>query len=165
MHAYFATLARYSAWANSRLFKACLALTEPDYRAQRGAFFGSIHGTLNHILVADRTWMARLAGGDAGIPRLDTILHDDREALWQTRRAEDAAIIAYIESLAPARLNDVLKYRTLRGEPQQTPMPMVLGHLFNHAAHHRGQVHGLLSQVPVDPPPLDLLYCIRGEPA
>ncbi|MBE0529307.1 MAG: damage-inducible protein DinB [Rhodospirillales bacterium] len=165
MHAYFATLAHYNAWANSRLFKACLALTETDYRAQCGAFFGSIHGTLNHILVADRTWMARLAGGDAGIPRLDTILHDDREALWQARRAEDAAIIAFIESLAPARLNDVLKYRTLREEPQQTPLPLVLGHLFNHATHHRGQVHGLLSQVPVDPPPLDLLYFSRGEPA
>ena len=165
MRDYFLTLARHNAWANTRLFKACLALTEADYRAQRGAFFGSIHGTLNHLLVADRTWMARLTGGDAGIDRLDTILYDDRQALWAARQAQDAAAIAFVEALAPIRLGEILEYRTFRGTPQRTPIPLVVGHMFNHATHHRGQVHGLLSQVPTDPPPLDLLYFTRGEPA
>lgn len=165
MHDYFLTLARYNQWANARLHKACLALDEAAYKAPRGAFFGSIHGTLNHILVADRIWMARLTGGDAGIPSLDTILHDDRQALWAARQAEDAGIIAFVEALAPARLEEILDYRTTIGTVMHTPIPLVLGHMFNHQTHHRGQVHGLLSQVPTDPPPLDLLYFTRGEPA
>lgn len=165
MHDYFRTLARYNAWANARLYKACLALNEADYRAPRGAFFGSIHGTLNHILVADRIWMMRLRGGDAGIKRLDTILHDDRDALWQARQAEDAGIVAFVEAMDPTRLEEILDYRTTIGTHVRTPMPLVLGHMFNHETHHRGQAHGLLSQVPVDPPPLDLLYFTRGEPA
>ena len=165
MRDYFLTLARYNAWANTRLYRACLALSEADYRAPRGAFFGSIHGTLNHILVGDRIWMARFNGGDAGIKRLDTILHDDRDALWQARQAEDAGIVAFVEAMAPARLEEILDYRTTIGTSLSTPLSLVLGHMFNHETHHRGQVHGLLSQVPVDPPPLDLLYFTRGEPA
>lgn len=165
MDDHFLTLARYNAWANARLYRACLDLSETDYRAPRGAFFGSIHGTLNHILVADRIWMARLEGGDAGISALDTILHDDRAALWEARQAHDSAIVAFVEAMPPARLTETLAYRTTIGTAQQTPMPLVLGHMFNHQTHHRGQVHGLLSQVPVDPPPLDLLYFTRGVPA
>ncbi|MCG8510400.1 MAG: DinB family protein [Rhodospirillales bacterium] len=160
------TLAAYGAWANERLYGAIAGLSDDDYRADRGAFFGSIHGTLNHILVADRLWMGRLVDDMPDIPTLDTILHDHFTDLRAARRAEDKRIADFVGSLPPARLDDVLSYRTMAGDANRTPIGLVLTHMFNHATHHRGQVHGLLSQVPADPPPLDLIYFLResGEP-
>jgi uncharacterized damage-inducible protein DinB len=102
MHDYFRTLARYNALGQHRLYKACLKLSEADYRAPRGAFFGSIHGTLNHILVADRIWLARLGGGEAGIARLAPSPRRPRDPV-EARQAQDAALIAAVEDLAPAR--------------------------------------------------------------
>jgi uncharacterized damage-inducible protein DinB len=163
---YFRTLARYNAWANRRLFDACLALPEDAYRRSRPAFFGSIHATLNHILVGDRLWMARIEGvDDAGITRLDQILHQDRDALWRARQDEDARIRAYADGLGDAALGGVLAYANTAGRRFETPLPFVLGHLFNHATHHRGQVHDMLTQVPVEPPALDLIYYLRDRPS
>lgn len=155
------TLARYNRWANERLYAACRALADETYRADRGAFFGSIHGTLNHILVGDRAWLGRLEGVDRGIRSLDQILYDDLPALAEARSEEDARIIAFADGLVPERAEEPLVYRTIAGEAQETPIGLVVLHMINHATHHRGQVHGLLSQVPTDPPPLDLIYFLR----
>lgn len=155
------TMAAYGAWANERIYGAIAELSDEDYRAERGAFFGSIHGTLNHILVADRLWMGRLVDDMPDIPTLDTILYGGFADLRAARRAEDKRIAGFVDSLPPARLDDVLSYRTMAGDANQTPIRLVLTHMFNHATHHRGQAHGLLSQVPADPPPLDLIYFLR----
>ncbi|MCP5370243.1 MAG: damage-inducible protein DinB [Hyphomicrobiales bacterium] len=157
----FAVLARYNAWANRRLYAACADLSEADYMAPRQAFFGSLHGTLNHILVGDRLWLGRLVGDVPAIPALDTVLYDGFAALRAAREAQDAAAVAFVDGLSPADLEAVLTYRTMAGEPQRTPVHWVLTHMFNHATHHRGQAHDLLSQVPADPPPLDLIYFLR----
>lgn len=161
MRDYFTTLAGHNRWANRRLFEACAALSDADYRAERGAFFGSLHGTLNHILVADRLWMGRLTDEDPGIPTLDTILHDDLAALKTAREQEDIRIVEFVTGMPDERFRVPLRYRTIKGERCETPTHMVLAHMFNHATHHRGQAHGLLSQVPADPPPLDLIYFLR----
>ena len=155
------TLARYNRWANQRLYAACRALDDETYRADRSAFFGSIHGTLNHILVGDRAWLSRLQGADRGIRSLDQILYDDLPTLTDARTEEDARIIAFVDGLDPEQLDEPLVYRTISGEAHETPIGLVVLHMINHATHHRGQVHGLLSQIPTDPPPLDLIYFLR----
>jgi uncharacterized damage-inducible protein DinB len=157
------TLARYNHWANQPLFDACRALADETYRADRGAFFGSIHRTLNHILVGDRAWLGRLEGIDRGIRSLDQILYDDLPDLTVARTEEDARIIAFVDGLDPERLEEPLVYRTIAGEAQETAIGLVVLHMINHATHHRGQIHCMLSQIPTDPPPLDLIYFLREQ--
>jgi uncharacterized damage-inducible protein DinB len=155
---YFRTLARYNQWANRRLYAACASLSEAEYMRERPAFFHSIHGTLNHVLVGDRVWMGRLTGHRARIASLDQILYGELAGLRVAREAEDAMIIHLVDTLDQPRLNSTLRYSTMDGKAKALPMAMVLGHMFNHQTHHRGQAHGLLSATAVKPPPLDLLY-------
>jgi uncharacterized damage-inducible protein DinB len=163
--AHFHRLARYNAWANRRLFDACAQLSAPDYLARRPSFFGSIHATLNHILVADRIWLSRFEGGSSGIKRLDEILYGDLATLQAAREAEDVRILGFVSGLDDQRLGRTLSYRNMAGEPQENPLAWTLAHLFNHQTHHRGQVHGLLSGTPVAPPSLDLIYFLRDDRA
>ena len=160
---YFHRFGRYNAWANRRLYEACAALSAPDYRANRPSFFGSIHATLNHILVGDRVWMGRLEGVPSGIERLDQILYDEFTHLKAARESEDARILRFVSRLGEEAIAGTLRYRNMAGEAQETPLPWVLAHFFNHQTHHRGQVHGMLSGTPVAPPPLDLIYFLRQD--
>ena len=156
-------LARYNAWANRRLYAACALIPESVYYQDQGAYFGSLHGTLNHILVGDRVWMGRLTGTDPRIKALDQILHPDFMGLRAAREDTDRAIIAHVADLTSGTLRRMVRYRTMAAAAQADPVGLILGHMFNHATHHRGQAHGLLSQVPTDPPPLDLIYFVREE--
>ena len=159
---YFRTLARYNQWANRRLYAACAQLSEAEYMKPRQAFFGSIHGTLNHNLVGDRLWMGRITGRDSGIRALDQMLYGDFAGLRVAREAEDAQIINVIDAMDMPTLNTTLRYKALvDNSTSAMPMRFVLAHLFNHATHHRGQAHGLLSQTAVAPPPLDLAFYLR----
>lgn len=162
--AYFRTLARYSQWANLRLYDACGKLPEAEYVKPRPSFFGSIHNTLNHILVGDRIWLGRIVGVDSGLKRLDAVLYDNLAALRAARIAEDARVIDLIDGLEPAALDEVMVYRTTSGLEQRNRLTWVLGHFFNHGTHHRGQVHDMLSQTAVAPPELDLIYFLRLAP-
>ncbi|MBI4184811.1 MAG: damage-inducible protein DinB [Proteobacteria bacterium] len=161
--AYFHTLARYNAWANRRLYAACGKLPHEEYVKDRSAFFGSIHGTLNHILVGDRIWLGRIEGSTAPAPALDAILYPDFARLLVAREREDNRILKLTGGLTEARLAGELDYANTQGERFRMPMSLVLGHLFNHQTHHRGQVHDMLSQVPSEPPPLDLAYFTRSR--
>ena len=154
-------LARYNAWANRRLFAACRELSDEEYHKPRPAVFGSIHGTLNHLLVGDRIWLDRLAGCAPRHARLDERPCATLDELEAARRAEDERIAAVVDGLEEANLSRELRYVTIAGAPQVTPVADVLLHLFNHQTHHRGQVHDQLSQTPVPPPPLDLIYFLR----
>jgi uncharacterized damage-inducible protein DinB len=158
---YVQTLARYNQWANERLYTACAGLTGADYHAPRQAFFGSIHGTLNHLLVADRIWMGRLQGPESGLKQLNQILYEQFAELRAAREAEDRRFIHFVDGLGQEALDGVLSYRMTSGEARQTPMAWILAHIFNHQTHHRGQVHGLLSQTAVAPPPLDLFIYLQ----
>ena len=161
--AHFGMFAAYNAWVNERLYGACAQLTADEYFKPRAAFFKSLHGTLNHILVGDRVWMARFEGSDAGIRALDQILHEDFADLRQARRAEDARIVSYIENLAAADYERELDYRNMAGQPQRGRLGQLLAHFFNHQTHHRGQAHDQLSQTGVAPPELDLIYFLREK--
>jgi len=160
---YFATLAHYNAWANRRLYQACEALGETEYLRERPSFFGSLHATLNHILVADRIWIARIEGQTPPNLKLDQILYGDLIGLKVARLAEDEHIRNMVAGISAARLDRPLEYRNSRGDRFETPLRLVLAHFFNHQTHHRGQVHGLLSQTEVPPPPLDLIAFVRQD--
>jgi uncharacterized damage-inducible protein DinB len=108
--------------------------------------------SFNHILVGDRAWLGRLEGVDRGIQSLDHILYDDLPDLTVARTEEDARIIAFVDGLAPEQLEHALVYRTIAGEAHETPIGLVVLHMINHATHHRGQVHCMLSQIPAAPP-------------
>jgi len=157
------TFARYNGWANERLAAALGALDEADYRADRGLFFRSIHGTLNHLLVADRIWFHRITGEtDGQLPaRLDENLHDNREELASARRREDARIVGVVDGLDDAALTGTLAYRNISGATFSQPLGLVLAHVFNHQTHHRGQVHAALTALGREAPPLDLVYYLR----
>jgi uncharacterized damage-inducible protein DinB len=158
----FEMLAGYNAWANERVYAAAAALADADYRADHGAFFGSVHGTLNHLLVGDRIWMHRLTGEGPSPTKLDAILHEDFAGLRAAREAEDARIVAYVASLAPADLDRIIRYRTISnpGDIEQR-LDYALAHVFNHQTHHRGQVHALLTQISDAAPSLDLILYQR----
>ena len=138
--------AGYNRWANARIYDAAATLSDADYRADRGAFFKSVHGTLNHLLVGDRIWMQRFTGMGEAPARLDAILYDDFAALRLARRAEDERIAAWIGSLSEADLQGTFRYRTLTNPTTiEQPRAPALDHFFNHQTHHRGLAHGLLS--------------------
>ena len=146
MIARYRMFATYNAWCNARLYDAAARLDDAGYRADRGAFFKSLHGTLNHLLVGDRIWMARFTGAGEIPKSLDVILYDDFARLRAARVAEDGRIKRYIFSLSDADLAGTIRFRTFVS-PQEVEQPLApaLDHFFNHQTHHRGQAHALLS--------------------
>jgi uncharacterized damage-inducible protein DinB len=146
MKPHFSMFARYNEWANRRLYTAAATLSDQDYRLERGAFFGSVHRTLNHLLVTDRIWMRRLSGEGPTYTALDVVPYDDLASLRSEREAEDRRIVGFIDGLDDARLAASVTYRTITS-PQEITQPLApaLLHLFNHQTHHRGQAHALLT--------------------
>jgi uncharacterized damage-inducible protein DinB len=140
--------AGYNAWCNERLYDAAATVSDADYRAERGAFFRSLHGTLNHLLVGDRIWMQRFSGHGELPKSLDAILFDDFGTLRDARRAEDQAISRYIEGLSENDLSGTIRYRTfVRPADIEQALAPAFDHFFNHQTHHRGQAHGLLTGI------------------
>ncbi|MEG3617879.1 DinB family protein [Magnetovibrio sp. PR-2] len=159
-------MARYNAWANQRLFDAIQTLSDEDYRADRGAFFGSIHATLNHILVGDRVWTSRLIGEYSGVKSLDEILHEDLKELRLAREAMDDHILLMVDRMSvglDGGFEREVRYRTMSGGPKHaSPAHHIFLTLFNHQTHHRGQVHCMLTQLGMDnPPALDVIFMLR----
>jgi uncharacterized damage-inducible protein DinB len=162
MKDHFAMFAGYNAWANRRLYDAAATLKDAQYREDRGAFFKSVHGTLNHLLATDRIWMQRFTGQGDAPDRLDAILFDAFADLRQARDAEDARILHYVDGLDDGQLAGVIHYRRVSTpEPQVQALAPALSHLFNHQTHHRGQAHTLLTNLTGKAPELDLLYYQR----
>lgn len=157
----FEYLAAYNAWANKLLFAAASELTPEDYHQERGAFFGSIHKTLNHILVGDQLWLRRIEGAGPEPESLDEILHEDLMSLGIARKMEDARIRRLVGNLTDDELDADLTYRSVAGDEFTMPLWQVLTHLFNHHTHHRGQVHTMLTQAGVDGPEIDFIYYLR----
>jgi uncharacterized damage-inducible protein DinB len=141
----YTMFAGYNAWANRRLYDAAAQLGDADYRADRGVFFRSMHGTLNHLLTADWVWMHRFTGQGPAPERLDTINHEQLADLRAAREAEDRRIAQYIESLDDTTLAGSIRYRRI-STPDEFVQPLMpaLDHFFNHQTHHRGQAHSVL---------------------
>lgn len=162
MKAHFVMMARYNAWANARLYGMARLLPDEQYRRDVGAFFRSLHGTLNHIMTADLIWMRRLTGSGDHPGKLNAIVFDELASLSAARQREDQRIIDFVETLPDARLEEPLDYQTLNGTPARQPRREILAHLFNHQTHHRGQAHAVLTLLGVaEPDPMDLLIMQR----
>jgi uncharacterized damage-inducible protein DinB len=162
----FRQLVDYNHWANLRLYGAALEMPEEQYRRPAGVFFGSLHGTLNHLLLTDRIWLKRLTGIGEPPNRLDAILYDDRKELLHARIAEDARLQDVVGSYGEADMTKAVSYQTTSGKPYSQKLQDILLHLFNHQTHHRGQAHACCSIVTGrEPPTLDLLAFQRGVPA
>ena len=161
MQHHFTMLARYNAWANARLYDAAGRMGA-DYGKDAGAFFGSMHGTLNHILVADRIWLRRLTGEGPEHARLDERPYDDLASLREAREAEDGRIVALIASLSDDDLSGSFTYTPITDpEPVTQRRAPVLTHVFNHQTHHRGQAHTILTSLGHEGPAMDLIYFQR----
>lgn len=173
--AHFALMARYNVWMNEKLYGAAARLPEHEVVAERGAFFGSLAGTLNHLILADTIWLQRFATHPVRYGALDTVRGlsaptslgqevpaPPLAAMWESRQLLDAAISGWIGELRDEHLDQTLRYRRLNGEAYAKRFGSVIGHFFNHQTHHRGQVSTLLFQAGVDIGPTDLLVLI-GE--
>ena len=138
--------ARYNAWANTRIYAAAATLSPAESAENRGAFFGSLNATLNHILSADRIWMKRFTGQGEAPNQLDAILHEEFAPLRAARDREDARIEAYVGQLTEAELTASFSYLTIVNPKTVTqPLAPALDHFFNHQTHHRGQAHAILT--------------------
>jgi uncharacterized damage-inducible protein DinB len=159
---YYRTFGRYNAWANELIYDAAAKLTPEQYRADRGVFFKSLHGTLNHLLLTDRVWMHRFTGEGTPATRLDAVLYDAFEDLQAARRAEDARIVGYVDGLTDAKIAGTIKFRRVSTpEEFEEPLAPMLAHWFNHQTHHRGQAHAVLTGLTGKAPELDLLFYQR----
>jgi uncharacterized damage-inducible protein DinB len=160
--AHYRMFGHYNAWANAQLYDAAARLSTEQYRADRGAFFKSVHGTLNHLLVTDRIWMQRFTGQGEAPNRLDAILFETIDELRSARDAEDQRILRFVEGLDDRRIGGTIKYRRVSSPEQfEQQLSLALAHWFNHQTHHRGQVHALLTGLVGQAPELDLLYFQR----
>ena len=162
LSAHYRMLGHSNAWANARLYDAAARLGDGQYRADRGAFFKSVHGTLNHLLATDRIWMQRFTGEGDAPDRLDAVLFDTLAELRPAREAEDRRIIGFVVGLDEASIAGTIKYRRVSTpEVFEQPLGPALAHWFNHQTHHRGQVHALLTGLAGQAPELDLLIYQR----
>ena len=152
----FRVLARYNALANRRLYEACARLPDGERKKRRPAFFGSIHGTLNHLMVGDRIWLARFSGEEVPSTNLDAILYEDFEELREAREEEDRRIEEFAAGIDERFLTGTIRYVNNEGRNLEDPVELLVAHFFNHQTHHRGQVHDMLTQTEVPPPVLDL---------
>lgn len=161
---HFRTLGHYNEWANARLYDAVSCLDDEQYKADRGAFFKSVHGTLNHLLATDRIWMRRFTGDGDAPDRLDAILFATFDQLRPARVAEDVRIVAYVDALDETRIAGTISYRRVSTpELFKQQLAPALAHWFNHQTHHRGQIHALLTGLAGQAPELDLLFFQRAR--
>lgn len=162
MKVHFQMMASYNQWANEKLYAMAKSLPDADYRKGVGAYFGSLHGTLNHLLTADRIWLRRLTGTGDHPDVLDAVLYEDLGELHEARRVEDRRLADFVAARDDAAFAEIWEYRTLSGQAHRQPLYQVLGHIFNHQTHHRGQAHTILTILGLaEPEPLDLLYMLR----
>lgn len=165
MKAHFEMLARYNAWANRKLYAACSELSEEERRRDLGAFFRSLHGTLNHMLVADVIWTARFRGAPNPPWTLDHEAHAVFDELRAARESMDEDIERLCAEFTHEAMASDFTYRNTSGKEFTQPLTEALTHFFNHQTHHRGQCHAMLTRLTGAAPEFDLIYFLREETA
>jgi uncharacterized damage-inducible protein DinB len=156
---YCRTMARYNEWMNARLYALCATLPEPELQRDRGAFFGSIYATLNHIAYGDLAFLSRFTADPAVVPELGADLFGSFAALRRERAALDARLIAWAATLTSHWLAEPLTYTSkVDGVTRTRSNGMLVAHVFNHQTHHRGQVTTLLAQQGLDVGSTDLPF-------
>jgi uncharacterized damage-inducible protein DinB len=150
-------MAEYNQWMNEKTYAGCQTVPDVERKRDQGAFFGSIHGTLNHLLWGDRAWLARFNGKTYPLTPVGEDLHADFDELWAARRAFDQEILSWAREVTPAQLAEPMTWTSrLYGFTQTHPRWVQAVQMFNHQTHHRGQVHAMLTRLGVDIGPTDV---------
>lgn len=156
------TLARYNAWQNRSILTAATGLSDDARREDRGAFFRSIHATLNHVLWGDRMWLARLGPYEAPQPpgiRESTAYFAAWDDYCGERAATDQTLLDWSAQLTADQLDgDLTWYSGAAGRDITRPKALLVMHMFNHQTHHRGQVHGMLTAAGATPDATDIPF-------
>ena len=162
---HFRSMARNNLWSNHRIHQACAQLSPEECARDRGAFFGSIRGTLNHILLIDRWYIGRLSGKPLQplVPRHNE-LYTDLEALASAQVESDIELVGLCDLLDRSRLTRSVSWTTVEGRKCSDPVHVVFAHLFLHQIHHRGQVHQMLCTTDVRAPQLDEFFLSSDAP-
>lgn len=159
--------ARYNRWMNESLYNTCRTLTDEQLNSDRGLFFSSVSGTLNHLLITDLLWLGRLANSYPILeelhqiefpPKLDGHISDDIQQLTPLREKVDDVIIRWCDLLRQGDATAMLEYTSTAGVEYAKSLDQVLQHLFNHQTHHRGQITAALSMMKIDFGATDLLF-------
>ncbi len=155
----YTTMAAYNHWMNQNLYEICANISDAKRKEDLGAFFKSIHGTLNHILVGDRIWMGRFTQIPF-VAKLDQDLYADFDELRQERERSDREILTWTSHLSDEWLNAPFTYTSISQPVKSHTRPawLLVTHFFNHQTHHRGQLTTLLSQLGYQPGTTDLPY-------
>ena len=154
---YCGLMARYNRWMNERLYALCAAMPDGERKRDRGAFFASIHGTLNHLLWADRMWLGRLVGPPCTYPAFGADMFAIFDELKREREATDEAMLKWADSVSAEWLASLLEYASVvDGKTRRLPKAIAVVHMYNHGTHHRGQLTTLLKQAGIDPGVTDL---------
>lgn len=162
MKQHFMMFAAYNRWANARVYEAAADLNEKEWQKDTGAFFGSMMGTLNHLVATDRIWMKRFTGLGEAPHALDAIVDRSFEGLRQARVKEDARIMEWVDALSEEDLEGRFTYVTVTDvRTVSQRIAPALAHLFNHQTHHRGQAHTILTMLGRPSVSLDLIYFQR----
>jgi len=150
-------MAAYGAWMNRRMLDLCGGLTDADRRRDLGAFFKSIHGTFDHLIYGDVSWMGRFTGSPMPTRRIGEIAHATWEELDTARRALDSRIEAWASDVTEPWLAETMSYVSVNdGKSRTLPRWVLVAHMFNHGTHHRGQLTTLMKQLGSDPGVTDL---------
>ena len=154
---HFQLMARYNQWMNETLYQVCADIPDEDRKQDLGAFFKSIHATLNHILYGDKAWMGRFTHTPFYAPNMGQNLYADFDQLRAERQATDCRILDWSQTLAPDWLTAQLDYKsTIDNKTRRLPTWVLVAHMFNHQTHHRGQVTTLIKQLGHEPGITDL---------
>lgn len=165
-------MAEYNQLMNHRQYAAAAKLSVADLYKDNGAFFKSVFGTLNHILVGDIVWLTRFAEHPSSRDALsmivqlkkpkslDELLYREFSDLKAAREKIDETLITWVGQLSESDLDKGLSYANMAGQRHHKLMLSLITHLFLHQVHHRGQVTTLLSQYGVDFGETDLLEII-----
>lgn len=151
--------AKYNKWMNDHFYMLCDSIADEERKRDVGAFFKSIHGTLNHILLGDRLWMSRFQNTDFDIESLDQELYSDYGELKKQRAITDSNISNYVGTLTSDALNQPITFVSKVKQSEHTYIlrDCVL-HFFQHQIHHRGQVSTLISQLGIDIGVTDMMW-------
>jgi uncharacterized damage-inducible protein DinB len=155
---YLQTMCRYNRWMNQKLYAVCATIPDEIRKEDRGAFFRSMHGTLNHLLLADRVWLGRFLNQPCHFPSLNYELYSDFEELRRERELTDTAIEEWAAGLTEEELALALTFTNMTtGQEATFPLWHCVLHFFNHQTQHRGQLTTLLEQAGFDSGVTDLL--------
>ena len=160
---YFARLARYHAWATHTLLADLAALSDDEWHRDLRLFFGSVHRTVNHLLVTDTVWYARFAENNSPRVALDAELHTDRAAVCAPLGEAVERWAPWAGTLDASRLDGELAYTRINGEAVRVLFAPALGHVFNHATHHRGQITAAVTALGYPGPSLDWVALQQSE--